>query len=223
MRHTVAAWVMVPVLWGQARWAQQPAASAEPNDFKLASTNAPGSQDPQVSLAPQAGFYIYAPDAQGVRVNPGNTALTKHDDGFRTGVTKLLDPGFHCYTINVDGVSVADPVSEGFFGYGSMQMFDITVNKLDMFAYMAGFSRALPPHPMDRICEDPKGFNEKAKAFFLGAGGRECQANSNIWNLHEALGKAGIKSVCYESPGTAHEWLTWRRHLCEFSPLLFKD
>ena len=25
----------------------------------------------------------------------------------------------------------------------------------------------------------------------------------------------------YESPGTAHEWLTWRRCLHEFAPLLF--
>jgi enterochelin esterase family protein len=24
------------------------------------------------------------------------------------------------------------------------------------------------------------------------------------------------------SPGTAHEWLTWRRSLREFAPLLFK-
>src|SRR5205085_2032388 len=33
--------------------------------------------------------------------------------------------------------------------------------------------------------------------------------------------KAGIKNVYYESPGTAHEWLTWRRCLHEFAPLLF--
>ena len=30
---------------------------------------------------------------------------------------------------------------------------------------------------------------------------------------HEALEKAGIKNVYYESPGTAHEWLTWRRRV----------
>jgi len=35
--------------------------------------------------------------------------------------------------------------------------------------------------------------------------------------------QAGIKSVYYESLGTAHEWLTWRRHLREFAPLIFKD
>ena len=77
--------------------------------------------------------------------------------------------------------------------------------------------------PINRIYENPNGFNKKVKVFFLGAGGRERQSNPNICNLHEALAKAGIKSVYYESPDTAYKWLTWRRHLCEFAPLLFKD
>ena len=42
-----------------------------------------------------------------------------------------------------------------------------------------------------------------------------------VKNYHEALEKAGIKHVYYESPGTSHEWLTWRRCLHEFAPLLF--
>ena len=41
-------------------------------------------------------------------------------------------------------------------------------------------------------------------------------------NYHDALEQAGIKVVFYESPGTAHEWQTWRRDLREFAPLLFK-
>ena len=38
----------------------------------------------------------------------------------------------------------------------------------------------------------------------------------------EQLTQAGIKNVYYESPGTAHEWLTWRRCFKEFAPLLFR-
>jgi enterochelin esterase-like enzyme len=74
-----------------------------------------------------------------------------------------------------------------------------------------------------RTYEDLNTFNEKVKVFFLGAGGGEHWSNPNIWNLHEALAKVGIKSVYYASPGTAHEWLMWCRHLREFAPLLFKD
>jgi enterochelin esterase family protein len=32
-----------------------------------------------------------------------------------------------------------------------------------------------------------------------------------------------VKGVFYESPDTAHEWLTWRRSLYQFAPLLFRD
>src|SRR5207249_10916612 len=38
-----------------------------------------------------------------------------------------------------------------------------------------------------------------------------------------ALKEAGINSVFYESPNTAHEWQSWRRSLHEFAPLLVKD
>jgi len=40
--------------------------------------------------------------------------------------------------------------------------------------------------------------------------------------LSEALKKAGIHNTYFESKGTAHEWLTWRRCLYEFAPLLFR-
>ena len=39
----------------------------------------------------------------------------------------------------------------------------------------------------------------------------------------EALKQAGINSVFYVSPETAHEFLSWRRSLRELAPLLFND
>jgi enterochelin esterase-like enzyme len=42
-----------------------------------------------------------------------------------------------------------------------------------------------------------------------------------LQRYHEALEQAEIKHGPYESPGPAHEWLTWRRCLHEFAPLLF--
>jgi hypothetical protein len=38
----------------------------------------------------------------------------------------------------------------------------------------------------------------------------------------EELKNAGTHAVYYESPLTAHEWLSWRRDLREFAPLLFQ-
>ena len=33
---------------------------------------------------------------------------------------------------------------------------------------------------------------------------------------------AGVHNVYFESPDTAHEWLTWRRAFKEFAPRLFR-
>jgi S-formylglutathione hydrolase FrmB len=56
---------------------------------------------------------------------------------------------------------------------------------------------------------------------FVTYGSREnsASARDNVATLQ----KAGINSVFYESPKTAHEWQTWRRSLCQFAPLLFRD
>jgi enterochelin esterase family protein len=46
--------------------------------------------------------------------------------------------------------------------------------------------------------------------------------HDSVQKYHDALEQAGIKTVFYESPGTAREWLTRRRDLKEFAPLLFR-
>src|SRR6185503_2467674 len=96
-------------------WSQ----STVSNDAKPASTNAPGREYPKVDSQRRATFRILAPDAKSVRVL--NTDLTKGEDGYWTGTTQPLDPGFHYYTIAIDGVSVADPSSQGFFGSGTVR------------------------------------------------------------------------------------------------------
>lgn len=41
--------------------------------------------------------------------------------------------------------------------------------------------------------------------------------------LVDSLHELGINAEYYESQGTGHEWLTWRRCLREFVPHLFKS
>ena len=55
----------------------------------------------------------------------------------------------------------------------------------------------------------------------LGGGGPQRAGNPR--ETTEALQKAGVRSVFYVSPNTAHEFLSWRRSLREFAPLLFRD
>jgi enterochelin esterase family protein len=110
---------------------------------------------------------------------------------------------------------------------GGMQTFLTTLAHLDKFAYIGGFSGSTggrggtfdPKTSNNGVFADADTFNGKVKLLFLGIGSME---GPRTRNFSEALTTAGIKNVFFESPGTAHEWLTWRRCLNDFAPLLFK-
>ena len=110
--------------------------------------------------------------------------------------------------------------------WGGHQTFNTTLANLDKFAYIGAFSGAifLPPQAdirqvYDCVFADAGKFNSQVHTLFLGMGSEE---NMGSRQLSEKLKAAGINNVYYESPGTHHEWLTWRRCLNEFLPLIFK-
>jgi len=114
---------------------------------------------------------------------------------------------------------------------GGMQTIQITMSNLDKFAYIGGFSGAgrFSGAGLDvnkdynGVLADAQIFNNKVKLLWIGIGSAEPQNMYKAVNgFHLSLEKAGIKHVYYESPGTDHEWLTWRRSLNEFAPLLFR-
>jgi enterochelin esterase-like enzyme len=109
---------------------------------------------------------------------------------------------------------------------GGANTIRITMNNLDKFAYIGGFSGGSRISEGQEIktmyngaMSDAKSFNEKVKVFFFSTGSVE---GPNVKTSHDKIIAAGIKNIYYESPGTAHEWLTWRRSLHEFAPLIFK-
>ena len=111
---------------------------------------------------------------------------------------------------------------------GGMQTFQITLKHLDKFAYIGGFSAAGGIYPdlktaYGGVLADPRAFNKKVKVFWLSVGTEEGRGLNGNKAFHQTLDAAGIKNVYYESPGTAHEWQTWRRSLYGFAPLLFRD
>ena len=91
-----------------------------PADTKPASTNIVGAEYPRVDSQRKVYFHMRAPEATSVSVSLGNVPLTKGEDGFWTGVTGPQDPGFHYYTLKINGVDAADPASESFFGSGKV-------------------------------------------------------------------------------------------------------
>jgi enterochelin esterase family protein len=91
-----------------------------PADTKPASTNIVGAEYPRVDSQRRVYFHLRAPEATTISVSLGNVPLTKGEDGFWTGVTGPQDPGFHYYTLKINGVDAADPASESFFGSGKV-------------------------------------------------------------------------------------------------------
>lgn len=140
---------LLPLVAGTASLAQT---NAIPADAKPASSNVPRVKFPQVDSDRRAYFRIGAPAANSISVSLPGGRGTKGDDGIWTIVTSPLAPGFHYYTVTVDGATVSDPASESYFGTGKMS-----------------------------------------------------------------------SAIEVPSPGTAHEWQTWRRSLHEFAPLLFQN
>ena len=112
MRRALIGLLPVMILTaGHAARAQQ---AAPDEEFKPCSTNAVGQQYPQVNAARRVRFRISAPNVTSIRVFATN--LEKGADGVFTGTTAPLDPGFHYYTLTVDGINVADPNSETYYG-----------------------------------------------------------------------------------------------------------
>ena len=65
--------------------------------------------------------------------------------------------------------------------------------------------------------------HKKVKVVYLSIGTDEAERMYQwVHNFHIELEKIGIKHIYYESPDTAHEWLTWKRSLKQFAGLIFK-
>lgn len=100
---------------------------------------------------------------------------------------------------------------------GGMETHFIALKHLDLFSGIGLFSGGVvTPDDVSKA----KDFKKKVKVVFCSCGSKENPGgiNSNA----QALTQAGIPNTGYVSPGTAHEFLTWRRSLHEFAPLLFR-
>ncbi len=118
---------------------------------------------------------------------------------------------------------------------GGMQTFHVTFDKLDLFSYIGGFSGASTPQTMggqkldlktayNGAMSDPAAFAQRVHLLWIGVGTDEpARMHDGLVSLHKSLEDAGIQHVFYESPGTAHEWQTWRRDLKDFAPRLFQQ
>jgi len=153
--------------------------------------------------------------------------FTTFDDEITKVVIPYVDKNFRTLT-DRDHRAMAG------LSMGGMQTYQVTLNHLDLFSYIGGFSgaggtlmlggRKLDPKTdFNGVFADPAAFAKKVHVLWLGVGTAEPERmRDGIKALHSALDEAGIKHVFVESQGTDHEWQTWRRALKDFAPRLFK-
>jgi len=128
--------------------------------------------------------------------------------------------------------TLADPRHRAMAGLsmGGFETKAIAPKNLDKFAYIGLFSGGT--FSPEDVAATP-GFREKVKLAFVSFGSRELEGGRggppgggprvDPRVNADALKRSGVNSVFYVSPGTAHEFLSWRRSLHEFAPLLFRD
>ena len=96
---------------------------------------------------------------------------------------------------------------------GGMETRNITLARPEVFGYYGLLSGGVY---MPEDIKDPN----QVKGIFISCGGKE--GPERIMQAAEALQAAGFNAKGYVSPGTGHEFLTWRRSLREMAPMLFK-
>ena len=105
---------------------------------------------------------------------------------------------------------------------GGMQTHAITLANPTTFAYVGMFSSG--SFSADEL-KDANDFKKTNKVLFMSAGGKEtrmAEGDNSVGKAAESLKAIGINAHSYVSPGTAHEWQTWRRSLYQFAQLIFK-
>ena len=107
--------------------------------------------------------------------------------------------------------------------WGGHQTFDLVLNNMDKFSWMGAFNGAIfgldVKTAYDGVFTRPDEFNKRIHYLYLSCGSEE---NFGTEALVKNLRDAGINADLYVSPGTHHEWLTWRRCFRHFIPKIFK-
>ena len=184
----------------------------------------PGEAPPRPPTVPAAPPAAGAPAAAAPARPPGFMTSTTFEEVVIQELIPNIDSSFRTLT-DRDHRAMAG------LSMGGMQTFQITMKHLDKFSYIGGFSGAGggmgggtfdPKTAWGGVMADSAAFNKKVNLIWLGIGMVEPERMySSVKNFHTGLDQAGIKHMYWESPGTAHEWQTWRRSLNVFAPLLF--
>ena len=207
-------------------------------NFILDNLIAGGSTKPMIIVmangyATRAGYVV--PDMSGTAFGSPEfmKVMQERMGAFEDDVTQALIP-----FIDKTFRTVPDREHRAMAGLsmGGMQTFQVTFDHLDLFSYIGGFSGAGGMMTMrssekpdlktafNGALADPATFQKRVHLLWIGVGTNEPERmKAGLENLHASLDDGKIQHVFYESPGTDHEWQTWRRDLKDFAPRLFQS
>ena len=182
-----------------------------------------GQRPPQgMGQRPQGAPQGRRPQGQG-RPRGGMGLPSGWADGFANTLIKDCIP-----YIDSHFRTIADNKHRAMAGLsmGGMQTKAITVAHPEVFSSLGIFSGGTIT--VDDTKNNPE-FAQGLQLVFVSFGSRELENRvqgfgdgTNPQTETEELAKSGVNAHFYVSPGTAHEWQSWRRALYQFAQLLFK-
>ena len=180
----------------------------------------PQGQRPAMGQRPPQG---QRPQGQGQRPRGGFGLPSGWADGFANTLIKDCIP-----YIDSHFRTIADNKHRAMAGLsmGGMQTKSITVAHPEVFSSLGIFSGGTIT--VDDTKNNPE-FAKGLQLVFVSFGSRELENRAPGFGdgtdpkvETEELAKSGVNAHFYVSPGTAHEWQSWRRALYQFAQLLFK-
>ena len=164
-----------------------------------------------------------APQGQGGRPRGGFGMPSGWADGFANTLIKDCIP-----YIDSHFRTIPDNKHRAMAGLsmGGMQTKAITVAHPEVFSSLGIFSGGTIT--VEDTANNPE-FAKGLQLVFVSFGSRELENRvrgfgdgTDPKTETEELAKSGVSAHFYVSPGTAHEWQSWRRALYQFAQLLFK-
>ena len=169
----------------------------------------------------QGGFGGPRPQGQRPQGGPGQGG-PRRGFGFNAFQDVLIKDIIPMVEKNYRVIADADHRAMAGLSMGGMQTHGITLANPTTFGYVGMFSGGT--FNTEEL-KDAADFKKTTKVLFMSAGGKEtrmAEGENSVGAAANNLKALGINAHSYVSPGTAHEWQTWRRSLYQFAQLLFK-
>ena len=167
------------------------------------------------------GFGGPRPQGQRPQGGPGQGG-PRRGFGFNAFQDVLIKDIIPMVEKNYRVIADADHRAMAGLSMGGMQTHGITLANPTTFGYVGMFSGGT--FNTEEL-KDAADFKKTNKVLFMSAGGKEtrmAEGENSVGAAANNLKALGINAHSYVSPGTAHEWQTWRRSLYQFAQLLFK-